>query len=122
MSFSFTAGGTLEETKASLNSDSLAHMSGDGERTRQLVLSFLENVPEAGGDGTPLRFDVSAYGHHNDAGGSLPSLSITLTCKYVQPDTAAPAGKDDAPDPEQKASEDLDSAESDSQDDDEDPF
>lgn len=79
MSFSFNAAGTREETIGSLGTEL---SSPDGERTRQLVLSFLENVPAAGHDGTPLRFEVSAFGHHDDSGGALPSLHVTLTCAY----------------------------------------
>lgn len=77
MSFSFSAGGTLEETKSSLATELSTE---DGERTRQLVLSFLEDAPAASAhDGTLLRYSVSAYGHHGGA-GSEPSLSVSLSC------------------------------------------
>lgn len=91
MSFSFSAAGTKAETLSSL---STPQASPDGEAVRQLVISFLENAAEAGAtDNVPIRYEVSAYGHHSADGGSLPSLSVTLSGTYVPATPAESPGE-----------------------------
>jgi hypothetical protein len=81
MSFSFTAGGTRDQTIASL--DAVAALTDDGVAVRDLVRGFIADGPggdDAASGGAQLRYDVHAWGHH--APGGVPSLNVSLTCGY----------------------------------------
>lgn len=82
MSFSFGAEGPRDDVIEKLKSETL---SDDGERARDLILSFLENVPDVSATGgTTYTYAVSATGHHGGA-QTTPSLSISLLCRYQPP-------------------------------------
>jgi hypothetical protein len=74
MSFSFSAGGTRDETLASL---AAAALSDDGVRTRDLIVSFMEDAPDTQA-GVRLRYQVQAYGHGS---GGWPALMVSLSCQ-----------------------------------------
>ena len=80
MSFSFSAGGSLDETLSSLNKD-MSGMSSDGKKVRELVLSFLEDSAKD----ARIRYTVAASGHHAPDG--LPYLSVTITSAWTETGT-----------------------------------
>jgi hypothetical protein len=83
MSFTVKAAGTREECLDQLNGDVHQRLSGDGQIVRGLLLAFVADAPSVWGDETPIKYDISAYGHHADDASTagVPSLSISLSVK-----------------------------------------
>jgi hypothetical protein len=81
VSFSFSAGGSLEETLASLNSNKHDNMSDDGKLILGLVVNYLKDAP-AEISGRPIPYSVSASGHR---GSGTPSLNIMISAPYSNP-------------------------------------
>jgi hypothetical protein len=89
VSFSFSASGTLEETVASLKSETNAHMSEDGQDALQLILGFLEDAP-SDVNGKVIPYSVSASGHRGTGPNpGTPSLNIQVFAPYVNPSASA---------------------------------
>ena len=81
MTFSITAGGTQQEALKSLSAvtqhDELEKAAAD------LLIQAIGSGPSEVVDGKYPHYSASAYGHHPQAGGGLPSLSISLGVTYV---------------------------------------
>jgi hypothetical protein len=77
MSFNIAAKGTRKECLAELNSEVHHRLSGDGQIVRGMLLGFLADAPEHWADNTEVRYEVQAYGHHQEGSG-VPSLTVNL--------------------------------------------
>lgn len=82
MSFSIRAAGSREKVITSLNESVHHRISGEGQIMRGVLLAYMTDVPEEFPDGTPIRYDLTAYGHYQGH-SSVPSLYLEL--KAVTP-------------------------------------
>lgn len=88
MSFSFAAEGTRGECIQQLDAINSHGHSADGQFARGLVLAFLADAPTS-----EVRYKISAYGHRDPGGDSIPSLQISLALADTPPpEPASDAG------------------------------
>ena len=76
MSFSYSAAGTKDETLASLRAAHDGAPDGLGRDIAAALIGALETGPGSYPDGTPARYEVSAYGHSSP--DSLASCSVSV--------------------------------------------
>lgn len=74
MSFSFNAKGTRDQVLSSLGAVSTGP---DGQVALDLLKKFMTDAPAT----DLVAYEVTAYGHSDPLGLSLPSMTISLTCK-----------------------------------------
>jgi len=80
MSFSISVKGTRDECLNQLNGEIHHRLTGDGQIVRGTLLGFMVDAPAVWGDDTPIKYEISAYGHH-DTGAGVPSLSVSLAVR-----------------------------------------
>lgn len=91
MTFSFTAGGTRDQTLASLRKATSDVQVGLD--LRDLLVTHLEESASDGLDSTPIRYDVSASGHGGH--GQMLTLSVSVaSSSYAQPVVPDPVAPD----------------------------
>lgn len=93
MSFSFQAAGSREECIESLNGPANKHATADGQIVRGVVMAWMADAPDTWNDDTPIRYTISAYGHH---GTGTPSLTLAIATTPPETERGLGGAADDA--------------------------